>query len=53
MLATIDRITEEALMERFPFAIHYVDLADRIWVVAFAHTSRAPNYWTPRLESES
>ena len=39
------------VMRRFPFVIHYMDLPDAIWIVAFAHTSRKPGYWNPRLPS--
>ena len=41
--------TTHYLMQRFPFVIHYLDMPDRIWVVAFAHTSRKPNYWKTRI----
>lgn len=41
--------TRRLVMERFPFAIHYVELAETIWVLAFAHTSRKPGYWRRRL----
>ena len=41
--------TRHYLMERFPFIIHYLDMPDRIWIVAFAHTSRKPNYWKRRI----
>lgn len=37
------------VMERFPYVIYYVELADTIWVLAFAHTSRKPGYWKRRL----
>jgi len=37
------------IMDRFPFVIHYIDLPDTIWIVAFAHTSRKPGYWLRRL----
>jgi hypothetical protein len=36
-------------MERFPFIIHYLDMPDRIWIVAFAHTSRKADYWKRRI----
>ena len=36
-------------LERFPFVIHYVDLHNTIWILAFAHTSRKPGYWRRRL----
>ena len=41
--------TRHYLMERFPFIIHYLDMPERIWIVAFAHTSRKPNYWRRRI----
>jgi hypothetical protein len=37
------------LMERFPIIVHYLDMPDRICIVAFAHTSRKPNYWKTRI----
>jgi hypothetical protein len=36
-------------MQRFPFVIYYLDMPDRIWIVAFAHASRKPNYWKTRI----
>ena len=41
--------TRRLVKERFPFVIHYVELADGIWVLAFAHTSRKPGYWRRRF----
>jgi hypothetical protein len=41
--------TRHYRMERFPFLIHYLDMPDRIWIVAFAHTSRKPHYWKSRV----
>jgi len=37
------------VLDRFPFVIHYADLPDTIWILAFAHTSRKPGYWRKRL----
>ncbi|MBI3399604.1 MAG: type II toxin-antitoxin system RelE/ParE family toxin [Deltaproteobacteria bacterium] len=37
------------LLHRFPYAVHYVELEDTLWVVAVAHTSRKPYYWRNRL----
>lgn len=37
------------VMRRFPFVIHYLNLPDTIWILAFAHTSRRPDYWRRRL----
>ena len=44
--------TRRHVMTRFPFIIHYLDMPDKIWIVAFAHTSRKPNYWKGRLQSK-
>ena len=38
------------LLHRFPYAVYYLDLHDRIWVVAVAHSSRKPSYWRNRLK---
>ena len=37
------------LMRRFPFAIYYRALLDRIHILAFKHHSRHPDYWRYRL----
>ena len=34
-----------ALLKTFRYAIIFEILADEILILAFAHTSRAPNYW--------
>jgi toxin ParE1/3/4 len=41
--------TRRLVMERFPFVIHYVELPETIWILAFAHASRRPGYWRRRL----
>jgi toxin ParE1/3/4 len=41
--------TRFRLLHKFPFAIHYLELPDAVWVVAFAHTSRKPYYWRRRI----
>lgn len=38
------------LLSRFPYIIYYIELPDKIWVIAFAHTSRKPFYWRERFE---
>ena len=42
--------TRRYVMRRFPFIIHYLDMPDYLWIVAFAHTSRKPNYWRTRMQ---
>jgi hypothetical protein len=41
--------TRRVAMKRFPFGIHYVELPNTIWILAFAHTSRKPGYWRSRF----
>ena len=36
-------------MKHFPFALLYVTQPESIWVVAVAHGSRKPGYWTHRV----
>ena len=43
--------TRRKVFTRFPFAVIYDVLADRIGVVAVAHHSRDPEYWLHRLKS--
>ncbi len=42
--------TRICLLRRFPFAVYFMEFQQRIWVVAFAHTSRRPYYWRERLK---
>jgi toxin ParE1/3/4 len=37
-------------MRRFPFRLVYLEQTARIWIVAVAHLSRKPGYWSVRLE---
>lgn len=36
---------------RFPYAVVYLDLPERVWIVAVMHFKQRPGYWTDRLES--
>ena len=36
-------------MPRFPYAIYYRNLSDRIHILAFKHHSRHPAYWRYRI----
>ncbi len=38
-------------LSQFPYAIFYLNLSDCIWIIAFAHSSRRPGYWTERMSS--
>lgn len=35
-------------LHRFPYAIFYEELTDRIWVAAIGHHARRPGYWARR-----
>jgi len=37
------------LLKRFPYAIHYFETDEAIWVVAIAHQRRKPGFWRSRL----
>ena len=37
-------------VRRFPFRIVYLEQPERLWIVAVAHLSRKPNYWSERIE---
>lgn len=37
------------VIQRFPYAVYYLDLPEKLWVVAFAHTRRKPGFWTHRV----
>ena len=42
---------QKCKLRHFPFSILYVNLKKEIWVVAIAHGSRRPGFWTDRLHS--
>jgi len=35
-------------LHRFPYYLAYVDMDDRLWVVAVAHYRQRPRYWASR-----
>jgi hypothetical protein len=35
-------------LHRFPYALVYLDLEDRVWIAAAAHQRRRPGYWSRR-----
>jgi hypothetical protein len=37
-------------VRRFPFRLVYLEQPNRIWIVAVAHLSRKPDYWSKRLD---
>jgi len=45
--------TRRCVMAPFPFIIHYLDTPDKLWIIAFAHAKRKPNYWKKRLRQKA
>jgi plasmid stabilization system protein ParE len=45
----IDPPVRRALVSGFPYALLYIDEADRVWIVAVAPLKRDPDYWKHRL----
>jgi len=43
-------VARRVLVKRFPYSIVFIEHADDLWVVAFAHHRRRPGYWRERLE---
>ena len=41
--------TQRYLTPRFPYVVVYVALPDSIWIIAFAHCKRRPQYWSDRI----
>lgn len=39
-------------VERFPYVVFYLELQESILIVAIAHASRRPDYWTRRRVAE-
>lgn len=42
-----------ATLRRFPYRLAFIDLDDRIWIVAVAHHRRRPRYWAGRIPDGS
>jgi toxin ParE1/3/4 len=43
-----DTVFHKFFLERFPYIVFNLDLADCIWIVAVAHGSRRLDYWHRR-----
>ena len=48
----LDLELRRALLDRFPYALVFVELEREIRIVAVAHTRRRPGYWFDRLDEE-
>ncbi len=40
--------TRRYLVHRFPYFVVYIHHKNQVWVMAFAHCSRRPEYWSAR-----
>ncbi|MEQ1933727.1 MAG: type II toxin-antitoxin system RelE/ParE family toxin [Fimbriimonadaceae bacterium] len=38
----------QCVLQKFPFAIYFLEHEDSIGIIAVAHTSREPGYWSQR-----
>jgi plasmid stabilization system protein ParE len=49
------RVADEAIrrvfVRRFPYHVVYIELPDRLQILAVAHDRRRPGYWVGRLPS--
>jgi toxin ParE1/3/4 len=34
---------------KFPYAVVFLDLSDRVWIVAVMHFKQRPGYWAERM----
>lgn len=46
-----DEQIRRILVRRFPFAVVYIELPDRVQILAVAHARRRPAYWRSLLSS--
>jgi plasmid stabilization system protein ParE len=46
-----DEDIRRVFVRRFPYHVVYVELADRVQILAVAHDRRRPAYWVGRLPS--
>ena len=44
-----DRAIRRRAVSRFPYHVVYMDLSDRLQILAVAHDRRRPGYWVGRL----
>ena len=49
---TTDPILRHTGLGKFNYRLIYQRREDRIWVLAYAHTSRMPGYWSNRLNDD-
>lgn len=49
-LAPESRVARRLMFKRFPYFAYYLVRDNDIWVVAFVHTSRRPDYWLHRMK---
>ncbi len=42
--------TRRSLIQRFPYIVIYTYQKNHIWIIAFAHCKRKPDYWSDRFD---
>jgi toxin ParE1/3/4 len=45
-----DVLVRRALLQRFPYAVLFIEMTEAIRVIAIAHVKRDPHYWLNRIE---
>jgi plasmid stabilization system protein ParE len=45
----VDQSIRRVFVARFPYHVVYIELPDRLQVLAVAHDRRRPTYWSDRL----
>ncbi|MBC8180788.1 type II toxin-antitoxin system RelE/ParE family toxin [candidate division KSB1 bacterium] len=48
--ASYEQGTRRYIMKRFPYSIIYLLTAEKIQIVAVAHSKRRPEYWKNRID---
>lgn len=48
-----DLRVRRVILERFPYAVIFIDRQSAVHVLAFAHHKRRPGYWRERLRTSS
>jgi toxin ParE1/3/4 len=53
--AAVPRVTQQAArrfpVRKFPYHVVFMEAEDVVWVLAFAHDRRRPNYWRRRISA--
>jgi toxin ParE1/3/4 len=47
--ATVEGEIRHFVLRRFPFSVIYAEVGDVLYILAVAHGSRKPGYWSERI----